>query len=216
MSVVITGCSSGIGYSAAKLFLSKGYKVVGIDVNDAPFKEDGYSHLKMSVNDKNLPDIEDVEILINSAGVQTQTVEDITVNLLGTINVTEKYAFTKSIKSVLNIASASALNGAEFPEYAASKGGVISYTKNVALRLAKYGATCNSISPGAVITPMNNHILYDEKLFDAVKNESLLLKWATAEEIAEWIYFLTVINKSMTGQDLLIDNGEMLKSNFIW
>ena len=36
------------------------------------------------------------------------------------------------------------------------------------------------------------------------------------EEIAEWTYFLAVVNKSMTGEDVLVDNGEGVKSNFVW
>ena len=129
--------------------------------------------------------------------------------------VTEKY-ITPSIKSIVFIASSSATTGSEFPEYVASKGGVVAYMKNVALRVAQYGATANSISPGGVITPLNAHILEDEKLYEAVLNEALLHKWATAEEIADFAYFVTVINKSMTGEDIFIDNGEKLKSNFIW
>ena len=73
-----------------------------------------------------------------------------------------------------------------------------------------------SISPGGVITPANRHILEDERLYEAVKAETLLGKWAQAEEIADLAYFLTVTNRSITGEDILIDNGEMLKSNFIW
>ena len=38
----------------------------------------------------------------------------------------------------------------------------------------------------------------------------------TAEEVAEFTYFVAAVNKSMTGEDILIDNGEKLKSNFIW
>ena len=49
-----------------------------------------------------------------------------------------------------------------------------------------------------------------------MKNETLLDKWASEEEIAIWAYFVTAINQSMTAQDILIDNGEMAKSNFIW
>ena len=44
-------------------------------------------------------------------------------------------------------------------------------------------------------------------------------KWATAEEIAEWVYFMTVVNKSATGVDIVIDNGEMTLAstlNFVW
>ena len=73
-------------------------------------------------------------------------------------------------------ASVSAHKGAEFPEYCASKGGVLAYTKNVALRVAKYGATCNSISAGGVITELNAHILENKSLWDQVMAETLIPK----------------------------------------
>ena len=88
--------------------------------------------------------------------------------------------------------------------------------KNLALEAAKRGITCNSISPGGVVTPANRHILEDEGLYAAVRAETLLGKWAEPEEIAALAYYLTAVNRSITGEDLLIDNGEMLKSNFIW
>jgi 3-oxoacyl-[acyl-carrier protein] reductase len=162
-----------------------------------------------------LPDIDNVEVLINNAGIHDGP-SVIDTNLKATIAVTEKYAFTNSIHSVLFMASSSASNGAEFPEYAASKGGVVTYMKNTALRLAKYGATSNSISAGGVYTPLNSHIMDDPDLMEQCLNETLLHRWASADEIAELAYYLTNVNKSMTGQDLLIDNGEQLKSNFIW
>ena len=138
------------------------------------------------------------------------------VNLKGLIAVTEKYGFQENIKSILMNASVSAHNGSEFPRYAASKGGVLAYTKYVAREVAKYGATCNSLSFGGVTTALNNPIINDEKLYKAVLDETLLKKWATPEECAEWIYFMTVINKSMTAQDVLIDNGEVMNQKFIW
>ena len=55
-----------------------------------------------------------------------------------------------------------------------------------------------------------------KELYKQVLDETLLNKWSTPEEIAEFTYFIAVINKSMTGEDLFIDNGEKLKSNFIW
>ena len=216
MKVLITGTSKGIGRAIAVKFLSMGHNVIGFDILNSTIEDKNYQHYIVDVSGDTLPNINDVEILINNAGIQSMTEKDITVNLIGTIKVTEKYAFNDRIKSVCNIASSSASTGAEFPEYAASKGGVLSYTKNVALRLAKYGATVNSISPGGVKTDINDHIMKDEKLWNAVLNEALLHKWADVEEIAEWVYFITVINKSMTGEDILIDNGEKIKSNFIW
>ncbi len=215
MKILITGTSSGIGKAIAIKFISEGHNVIGMDVKESTINNKLYTHIKEDICCKNLPDISDVDILVNNAGVQN-TQNDIDINLKGTINITEKYGIQPNIKAVVFIASASASTGAEFPEYAASKGGVVTYMKNVALRIAKYKATSNSISAGGVITSLNKHIIDDPKLWRDVLDETLLNKWATAEEIANFVYFVSVDNKSMTGQDLLIDNGEALKSNFIW
>lgn len=213
--VLITGTSSGIGRATALMFLHKGYEVIGIDRNESTLDVAFYTHYRADISSfDSLPEIEDVNYIINNAGTQGE--DDIANNLIGTINVTEKYAFQPSIKSVLNVSSASAITGAEFAHYAASKGGVNAYGKNVALRLAEYKATCNNLCPGGVTTDLNAPILTNKDKYEAVLNETILHRWASADEIAEWIYFLTVTNKFMTGQDILVDGGEALKSNFIW
>lgn len=215
MKVIVTGTGRGIGRAIAMKFLSSGHDVTGIDVNPSTIDDESYTHVISDISDGELPESGDVEILINNAGVQ-DTGRDIDVNLKGTIRVTEKYAFNNGIKSVLFIASASASTGAEFPEYVASKGGVVSYMKNVALRLAGQGVTVNSLSPGGVLTPLNARVIDDGEKWSKIMALTPLRKWASAEEIAEWAYFLTVINKSMTAQDLLIDNGEAARAEFIW
>lgn len=215
MKVIVTGTGRGIGRAIAMKFLSSGHDVTGIDVNPSTIDDERYTHIISDISDGELPEIGDVEILINNAGVQ-DTGRDIDVNLKGTIRVTEKYAFNNGIKSVLFIASASASTGAEFPEYVASKGGVVSYMKNVALRLAGQGVTVNSLSPGGVLTPLNARVIDDGEKWSKIMALTPLRKWASADEIAEWAYFLTVINKSMTAQDLLIDNGEAARAEFIW
>lgn len=215
MKVVVTGSSGGIGREIALLFLKEGHRVIGLDILPSTIDNSNYTHFLSDITSQ-LPEIEDTEILINNAGIQG-TDKDIDVNLKGTIQVTEKYAFNKSIKSVLFIASASAHSGAEFPLYAASKGGLISYMKSTALRLAPYGATVNSISPGGVITDLNKPVMEDPKLWKEIMDVTPLKKWATPYEIAQWSYFLTVINKSMSGEDILIDNGEKnLNATFVW
>ena len=221
MKVLITGTSSGIGRAIALHFIAKGYEVIGIDRKESTISlsidlKHRYTHYQVDIRDKDkLPNIEDVNILINNAGTQNE--DDITTNLVGTINVTEKYAFQPRIKSVLMISSASAITGAEFPEYCASKGGMNAYGKNVALRIGeKYKATCNNLCPGGVTTDLNKHILEDKTLKRKVLKETILHRWASPEEIAEWAYFLTVTNNFMTAQDILVDGGEAAKSNFIW
>ena len=215
MKILITGTSNGIGRAIAEKFLSCGHKVIGIDIAAPTIEHEKYLHYKMDILSDSLPQIDGVEILINNAGVQNSG-QDIDVNLKGTIKVTEQYGIQPAITSILFIASSRASTGAEFPEYAASKGGMVAYMKNTALRIAKYGATSNSLSPGGVTTELNRHIIDDSNLWKAVLDETLLNKWADPEEIAEWAYFMTVINRSMTAQDILVDNGEAAKSNFIW
>ena len=218
MNVLITGSSCGIGRATALKFLDEGHTVFGIDILPpiAPLSNrSNYKHYICDVSSNNLPDLPAIDILINNAGVQDDETA-IDVNLKGLIAVTEKYGLQKNIKSILMNASVSAHNGSEFPRYAASKGGVLAYTKYVAREVAKYGATCNSLSLGGVTTTLNNPIINDEKLYKAVLDETLLKKWVSAEECAEWIYFLTVVNKSMTAQDVLVDNGEIMNQKFIW
>lgn len=212
MKVLVTGTSKGIGKSIATKFLEEGHDVIGFDIQKSSINNKNYTHYIQDICGE-LPDIADIDILVNNAGIQEGDV--IKVNLEGTINVTEKY-INPNIKSIVFITSTSATTGSEFPEYVASKGGVLAYMKNVALRISKYKATANSISPGGVKTDLNSHILNDEKLYKAVLDETLLNKWAEPEEIADFVYFVSVINKSMTGEDIIIDNGEKLKSNFIW
>lgn len=215
MKVLITGTSQGIGKAICEIFLYHGHSVIGIDRQDSSINHQNYTHYKCDIRDlNNFPIINNVEILINNAGTQNE--DDININLKSLINITEKYGIQKKIKSILNIGSASGHTGAEFPEYCASKGGIIAYTKNVALRIAQYNATCNSLDPGGVITPLNECVINNPKLWKQIMKETPLKRWATCEEIAEWAYFLTITNKFCTGQSIIIDGGESINFNFVW
>lgn len=215
MRVLITGASNGIGKATAIKFLNEGHIVYGMDIDAAPFENSNYTHLQIDVRDKErFPEIENIDIVVNNAGSQND--DDIGVNLIGAMNVTEKYGVREGIVSIVNVASVSAHTGAEFPQYCASKGGLLAYTKNVAIRVAKYGATCNSISPGGVITGMNAPVLLDKELWNQIMELTPLKRWAVPEEMADWIYFISVVNKFMTGQDIIIDGGESTDAKFIW
>ena len=224
MDVLVTGSASGIGRATAELFLSRGHRVWGLDVIPASIEHACYQHFIADVRSReSLPAGLCPEVIVNNAGVQ-DSADDIAVNLRGTINVTETYAFegegltarpAPRIRSVVNVGSASGHTGSEFPEYAASKGGIISYTKNVAGRLAPQ-ATCNSVDPGGVLTELNRCVMDDTAMWERIMELTPLRRWATAAEIAEWIYFVAVTNRFMTGQNLLIDGGEAGRTEFVW
>ncbi len=215
MKVLITGASQGIGKAIAKRFLKENHTVIGIDRKCATIFDNNYTHYQCDVRDyENLPNLTGINILINNAGTQNE--QDIDINLKALIYITEKYGIQKEIHSILNIGSASAHTGAEFPEYCASKGGVMAYTKNVALRVAPYNATCNSLDPGGVITPLNDCVINNERLWAKIMDETPLKRWATTNEIADWAYFLTVTNTFCTGQNILVDGGESINFNFVW
>lgn len=215
MKILITGSSRGIGMAIAELFLKEGHIVFGIDREKSAIEHKNYTHCECDIRNYNkLPEIEGVEILINNAGTQNE--DDIETNLKALIGVTEKYGIGENIKSILNIGSSSAHTGSEFPIYCASKGGVIAYTKNVAKRVAMFGATCNSLDPGGVITPLNKCVMDDKELWEQIMEETPLRRWATADEIAKWAYFLTVTNTFCTGQSIVVDGGESINHNFIW
>ena len=215
MNILVTGTSQGIGKAIAKRFLKENHKVFGIDRQEASISQNGYVHYQKDVRDyENLPELSDINVLINNAGTQNE--DDIDINLKAVIHITEKYGIQNQIHSILNMGSASARTRPEFPEYCASKAGILAYTKNVAMRVAAYGATCNSLDPGGVLTPLNECVMNDPVLWEEIMNETPLKKWATPEEIAEWAYFLTMINTFCTGQNILVDGGESINYNFVW
>lgn len=217
--ILVTGSSNGIGKAIAELFLSRGLEVVGLDIEESTIHSNNYEHYVCDVSKpETLPDFVGINILINNAGVQTASEKDIEVNLKGAINVTEKYLKScKNLESILFIGSVSAHSGFEFPEYVASKAGLVGYMKNVAMRVAKKGVTCNSLDPGGVMTDLNKPVMSDPKLWKEIMDVTPLKRWATPEEIAEWAFFLTYVQSFCTGQTIVVDGGEKdLNGHFVW
>ena len=215
MKVLITGTAQGIGKAIAERFLAEGHQVTGIDRQLSGIAHPCYTHVQADVRDTDrLPALEGVEILINCAGTQNE--DDIDINLKAVIRLTERYGVQPHIHSILHIGSASGHTGSEIPEYCASKGGLLAYTKNVAMRVAAFDATCNSLDPGGVLTPLNDCVINDPELWAQIMDETPMRKWATPQEIADWAYFLTVVNTFCTGQSIVVDGGESINRKFVW
>lgn len=215
MIILITGTHRGIGRAIAEKFLANNHIVYGIDRLISLIDHPNYKHYICDVRDKdNYPTFDcNIDIIINNAGTQNE--DDIDINLKGAISITEHF-LSPYIKSVLFIGSASAHTGDEFPEYVASKSGLLGYTKNVARRIAHFGATCNSLDFGGVFTELNRPIIDDKDCWNKIMEVTPMKRWMEPEEAAEWVYFVTVVNKGMTGQNLWINNGEGLINNFVW
>lgn len=217
--VLITGTCTGIGHASVIKFLTEGYQVHGFDIYDigADLKHaGGYTHHIVDVSKpETFPEIDGIDILVNNAGTDYEPL-CMEVNAMGYFYIAEKYAvLNRNIKALVNVCSISATTGIEPPLYVMSQGARYSYTKNLALRLSHRGVLVNAIVPAGIYSPLNDWLIEDDPLMEAVKNETLLKKWSDPSEAAELIYYLTVVNKSIQGQFIPMDNGESAKHNFI-
>ena len=164
-----------------------------------------------------------IDVLVNNAGITRDNLimrmkeEDfdkvINTNLKGTFNVTKNvvpYMMKKRFGKIVNISSVVGVSGnAGQCNYAASKAGIIGFTKSIAKELASRNILANCVAPGFIDTDMT------EVLSDSVKeniNSQIPLKrMGTAEEIAKAVYFLAgEDNTYITGQVLNIDGGMLM------
>lgn len=164
-----------------------------------------------------------IDVLVNNAGITRDNLilrmkeEDfdsvISTNLKGTFNVTKNavsYMMKKRAGKIVNISSVVGVSGnAGQCNYAASKAGIIGFTKSIAKELASRGILANCIAPGFIGTDMT------EVLSDAVKeninNQIPLKRMGSPEEIAKAVYFLGgEENTYITGQVLNVDGGMIM------
>ena len=110
MIVLVTGSSSGIGKATALKFLNEGHFVYGFDKKKPTIDHPNFVPYKVDISDIETYPVLDkkINILINNAGVQNSE-DDISVNLKGTIHITENYGINKDIKSIVHIFNAKIL-----------------------------------------------------------------------------------------------------------
>lgn len=222
MKVLITGTSNGVGRAAAIKFLDKGFEVHGLDWKESTISHSKYFHYMCDVSDETqLPNISDISYIVNNAGIVTPQKNAIAVNTLGYINILEKYGYDPSLKSIVQIGSTASYKGYDNIRYCASQGARDALTKWAANNFGndERHVIVNSLNLDGIVaadpekgiqgTTMEPELYARPELMEEIKSLSILKKLATVEELAEWIYFLLVKNKVMTGQILSVD-GELM------
>jgi 3-oxoacyl-[acyl-carrier-protein] synthase III len=160
-----------------------------------------------------------LDILVNNAGItrdhslRKMTDDDwadvINVNLNGTFYCTSAALpamINQRFGRIINISSVVGQMGAfGQANYSASKGGIIAFTKTLALEMAKFNITANSIAPGYTSTEMVDAI--PEEIAAQMKAKIPLGRFATPEEIAQAAGFLATDADYITGQELNVNGG---------
>ena len=223
--ILVTGATGSLGEAIVKEFAQKGYFVY-IHYNSNKIKAEEILKdignngelLTFDIKDKQsikdtLKDIE-VDVLVNNSGITRDNLffwmsdedwEDvIETNLNGMFRVT-KAIVPKMIKkkncSIVNISSVSGIAGnAGQTNYSASKGGIISFTKSLALELGRYKIRVNCVAPGLIESEMTKDL--DKSIAKSIP----LRRYGKPQEVANAVYFAAT-NEYLSAEVINISGG---------
>jgi NAD(P)-dependent dehydrogenase (short-subunit alcohol dehydrogenase family) len=229
---VITGAASGIGAESARLFCEEGATVVGVDLS--PDSEGDLSLEADVTDDDQVRDLyarvrEEcgrIDVLFNNAGINPnddgsaldtsldawQRVQDVN---LGGVFLCCKHGIPHLLEngggSVINTASFVAVMGAATSQisYTASKGAVLSLSRELGVELARRGVRVNALCPGPVNTPLLRELFAKDEEQAARRLVHLPMgRFAEAREIAQAALFLASDESSyVTASTFLVDGG---------
>ncbi|HEV2598861.1 glucose 1-dehydrogenase [Sphingopyxis sp.] len=238
---IVTGAATGIGRAIAVAFAREGARlIISTSRNMAALRETealaGGAAFAIQADSSKAADAKalvdaaverfgKLDILCNNAGIfiaspvidMTEADWDrvIDVNLKG-VFLTTKYALPEMLKagggSIVNIGSVNSFVGEpQYAHYCASKGGVLMFTKSVALEHARDGIRANVVCPGWIDTPMSSSVVehlggYEEAQKVAASVQPLGI--GQPEQVATAAVFLASDEASLiTGTDLRVDGG---------
>jgi len=229
---VITGAASGIGAESARLFAAEGARVVGVDIEPG---SEGELALEADVTDEQQvrdmygrvkQELGRIDVLFNNAGINPnddssvvetpldawQRVQD--VNLRG-VFLCCKHGIPHLLEggggSVINTASFVAVMGAAVSQisYTASKGAVLSLSRELGVEFARRGVRVNALCPGPVNTPLLQNLFANDPEKAARRLIHLPMgRFAEAREIASAALFLASDESSyVNASTFLVDVG---------
>ncbi len=164
-----------------------------------------------------------IDVLVNNAGITKDTLlmrmkkedfEDvINVNLVGTFNMTKNiipYMMKNRNGRIINIASVVGVSGnAGQANYAASKAGIIGFTKSLAKEVGSRNILVNSIAPGFIETAMTD--VLKEEIKEEISKTIPLKRMGKAQDVANVVKFLASEESSyITGQVIHVDGGMLM------
>ena len=231
---IVTGGSTGIGRATAEKYLEYGAEVIianrSAETGRMTAEELGCDFVQCDVAEyeqvealveATVEEYGRLDVMVNNAGIgRVGTVEDMSledwhdvmrINLNGVMHGTRAALpqLTESDGCVVNIASIYGLvAGPSATAYATAKGGIVNFTRSVAVDYAKQSVRVNSICPGFVDTPMTEPAFGDEEFYEYVHGQTPMGRVAQPEEIAGLAMFLASEEASyITGANIPVDGG---------
>ncbi len=236
---VITGGCSGIGLATVRRFVEEGAQVVIGDVDDARGKEleqePGISYVHVDVTSKDEVDalfesahstFGRVDVAFNNAGISPPEDDSILDTDLDAwhrvqqVNLTSVYLCCKAVLpymleqgngSIINTASFVAVMGAATSQisYSASKGGVLSMSRELGVQFARQGVRVNALCPGPVNTPLLQELFAKDEERAARRLVHVPMgRFGEPEEMANAVLFLASDESSfITASTFLVDGG---------